>query len=186
EPPEINLNLGDDQFLTLGDTAIIEANVNFLSQFIDTIIWSPADIINCGDSTCMEIGFMTFNTVQVFATVIDINGCTDDDEVIINMRKSRDVFIPNVFSPNDDGYNDHFTIFTNDQQIQNIPSFKVFNRWGELMFDATNFEANVLSNGWDGYFKGERMNPGVFIYLAEIEFIDGRVELYKGDVTLVR
>jgi hypothetical protein len=65
----------------------------------------------------------------------------------------------------------------------------VFNRWGELVHERENFQPvieNTVDYGWDGKFKGEELNPAVFVYLAEVEFIDGRVEIYKGDVSLVK
>lgn len=185
-PIEWTVDLGTDLDLRFGDSIIIEAFVTIPSSQIDTIIWSPSNIVNCNDPDCLEIGINSFTSLEVSAMVIDINGCIDEDVILVKMGKSRDVFIPNIFSPNDDGNNDHFTIFTNERQIKNIPSFKVFNRWGGLIFNATNFQANDPSAGWDGYFKGKRMNTGVFIYLVEVAFIDGRVTVYKGDVTLVR
>ncbi len=185
-PVELTIELGDDLDLLFGDSIIIEALVNIPTSQIDTIIWSPAELINCNDNNCFEIGINSFSSLEVSALVVDINGCVDEDELMVNMRKSRDVFIPNAFSPNDDGYNDYFTIFANEQQIKNIASFKVFDRWGELKFDADNFKANDASRGWDGTFKGEKVNAGVFIYAVEIEFIDGEVQLFTGDVTLLK
>jgi gliding motility-associated-like protein len=186
EPVELTVDLGTDLDLQLGDSILIEALVSVPNSQIDTIVWTPANLINCNDPECLEIGISSFNSLEVSAMVVDINGCTDEDEIKIQMRKSRDIFIPNIFSPNDDGYNDFFTIYTNDRQVKNISSFRIFNRWGELMFDANNFQANDFGSGWDGTFKGKPMKPGVFIYMAEIEFIDGRVQLFNGDVTLVK
>ena len=185
-PVELTIDLGEDLDLQFGDSIIVEAYVSIPNNQIDTIIWSPANIINCNDPACLEIGISSFNSLEVSAMVVDLNGCVDNDEIMVNMRRSRDVFIPNVFTPNYDGNNDFFTVFTNEQQVTNIPSFQVFNRWGELMFSATNFQANDLTNGWDGSFKGEPLNSGVFTYLMEIEFIDGRIQMYRGTVTLVR
>ena len=60
----------------------------------------------------------------------------------------------------------------------------VFDRWGELMHEAYDFEPISDEHGWDGYFRGKKMNPAVFVYFAEVEYFDGQVELFKGDVTL--
>jgi gliding motility-associated-like protein len=91
-----------------------------------------------------------------------------------------------VFSPNNDGLNDIFFISGNEKQITKIKRFMVFNRWGEALYEAIDFLPNDPSKGWDGCFKNETMNPGVFVYFAEVEYIDGWVETFKGDVTLIR
>jgi len=70
--------------------------------------------------------------------------------------------------------------------VVNIKNFRVFGRWGETLFAAENILPNAELEGWDGSFKGQRMQQGVYVYFAEIEFFDGRVEIFKGDVTLVK
>ena len=66
-----------------------------------------------------------------------------------------------------------------------VKIFRIFNRWGETVFAKNNMTPNADSEGWNGQFKGEDLQPGVFIFFAEIEFFDGRVEIFKGDVTLL-
>jgi len=128
----------------------------------------------------------TFNTVSLSATVFDVNGCQASDDLTILIRKNRRVYIPTAFSPNGDGTNDIFYIFGDERQIVKIKKFLIFNRWGEILHEAVDVLPNDLTKGWDGNFKNQRMNPGVFVYFAEVEFIDGLVELYKGDVTLMK
>ncbi|HFA47960.1 MAG TPA: hypothetical protein ENJ95_02955, partial [Bacteroidetes bacterium] len=65
-------------------------------------------------------------------------------------------------------------------------SFFVFSRWGETVFQYHDFQPNNPAFGWDGKHKGEELNPAVFAYFAEIEFVDGVVQLFKGDVVLVK
>ncbi len=186
EPLPIELNLGPDIELELGENATVQAQVNLPLNQIDTLIWSPDDLIICVDSLCMEGIVQTFNTISLNATIIDENGCRASDEVTIVMQKDRRVFIPTAFSPNGDGTNDKFQIFVDQSQIVKINEFRIFNRWGEVVYEAEDFTPDDPVNGWDGNFKNERMNPGVFVYFAEIEFIDGLVEIYKGDVTLMK
>jgi gliding motility-associated-like protein len=186
EPAEVNINLGIDLQLEMGDSAIVKAQINIPNENIDTIIWSPASLINCGDPECLEIGFSSFYSQNLTATLVDIYGCTDEDDISVFIDRDRRVFIPNAFSPNGDGNNDLFMIFGDDKHVININKFIVFNRWGEVVYQGLNFKPNDPDFGWDGTLRGEVMNPAVFVYLAEIEFLDGEVVLYKGDVTLVR
>ena len=88
------------------------------------------------------------------------------------------VFIPNVFSPNDDGYND--ILFVRSEYIKEL-SFSVYNRWGEKVFESQN-----PNEGWDGNYKGQPCSPDVYVYHATVVFEDGTQTSMKGNVTLVR
>ena len=101
------------------------------------------------------------------------------------MSKERKIFIPNAFSPNGDGLNDYLAIFGDEQSIENIRSFRIFNRWGAVVFEKNNMDPNAELEGWDGYLNNKKLQTGVYIFVAEIEFIDGEIELFKGDVTLM-
>jgi len=90
-----------------------------------------------------------------------------------------------VFHPNDSGDNDFSTIHS-DASVKQILYLKVFSRWGEQLFQANNIQTNAESSGWDGTYLGQPMNPAVFVWVAELEFLDGEVVFLKGDVTLVR
>ncbi len=88
------------------------------------------------------------------------------------------VFIPNIFSPNGDGSNDVFCV--RGPEIDSL-HLQIYNRWGNLVF-----ESNDINDGWDGTFKGEKCEEGVYVYWAEITFKNGVKEMKKGDVSLVR
>jgi gliding motility-associated-like protein len=114
----------------------------------------------------------------------DVNGCKDSLENWVFVKELSEVFIPNIFSPNGDGANDFFTVFANDRTAVKVVKFEVFNRWGELVFANRNFNPNVESEGWDGRFNGKLLNPAVFVYVVQVEFVGGRTKTYKGDITL--
>ena len=95
------------------------------------------------------------------------------------------VFVPNAFSPNGDGMNDVLILFS-PGDVQQVKSFRIFDRWGELVFNRQNFLPNYAVNGWDGRFQGQKMGLGVYVYMAEVLLIDGRIEVVSGDVTLIR
>ena len=79
-----------------------------------------------------------------------------------------------------------FMIFANNDKVKKINTFQVYDRWGEQVYLAENFDPNDPDYGWDGKLNEERLNPAVFVYWAEIEFIDGVTIIYKGDVTLMQ
>ncbi|HEY3385415.1 MAG TPA: gliding motility-associated C-terminal domain-containing protein, partial [Saprospiraceae bacterium] len=94
-------------------------------------------------------------------------------------------FIPNVFSPNGDGINDVFFIQTNDR-ITEVVSFRIFDRWGNVVFEDYHFLPNEPQHGWDGRFKEKIMNPAVFTFLVELKDIEGKPIVKPGEVTLLR
>ena len=123
----------------------------------------------------------------VYSIVVEaLNGCVDEDKVTVIVDRRRQVYIPNVFSPNLDGANDLFSIYAKPGTVLKINSLQVFDRWGNSLFLLEDFQPNNPTIGWDGSYKGQPMNPGVFVYVAEIEFIDGERTIFKGDVTIVR
>ena len=121
---------------------------------------------------------------QVTAT--NANGCRDQASIRIIVKKDIPVYIPTAFSPNGDGNNDWFTVYAGQGTITNIRYMQIFNRWGEQVFQNQNFQPNAPAEGWDGLFRNQYLNPGVFAYVVEVEYFDGTTDLLKGDVTLAR
>jgi gliding motility-associated-like protein len=111
-------------------------------------------------------------------------GC--DSVVRVNLRYVfYRIFVPNAFSPEGDGVNDFFSIFTN-QDTKIILQLNIYDRWGELIFSKENFAPNQESLGWDGTYRSKKAQPGVYTYWAKVEFIDGEKRFISGDVVLVR
>ena len=117
-------------------------------------------------------------------SVSDSNNCVASDNMRILVDRKRLVYIPNVFNP-DATNNAVFQIF-GGIDVRKVRSFRIYDRWGALVYQAEGFTPDDISAGWNGTVKGEKAVPAVFTYFAEIEFIDGETELYTGDVTLVR
>ena len=178
DPPVFDL--GPDIYIELGESTTLAATTDFTPSLY---LWEPPDYLDCTDC---EMPFLTpGEDITYFLTVTDENGCTFTDNVRVFVEKARNVYGPTAFSPNNDAKNDEFTLFTG-QQVARINSLQIFDRWGALMFEQFNFEPNNLSIGWDGRHKGQMMNPGVYVWFAEVEFLDGQVGLYEGEVTLIR
>ncbi len=180
--PELIIELPASITIELGENYELLPQINYPSNSIDTLYWSSSDSLDCYN--CLNPIATPNNTSLYTLTVINLNGCKTTANILVNVEKPRDVFIPNAFTPNDDGFNDIFYINANDLMIKQVNKFQVFSRWGELVFTAEDFQPNLPDHGWDGFFKGEKLNPNVFVYYAEIEFIDGLIKIYKGDVTL--
>lgn len=124
--------------------------------------------------------------IQLVATYND--KCVDSISKVVFVRRC-DVYIPNLFTPNNDGKDDFFTAY-GGVNTSLIRSVKIFDRWGEMVFSKENYPLNVEYLGWDGSVstrsKSYGLNSTVFIYMIEIEFTDGTTEVFSGDITLLR
>ena len=188
QPDPISVDIDPVDPIQLGETVTLIARPN-LNVALDSAFWSgPLDSIVCvgTDDDCLAIEVGPFNSSTYEITIIDINGCTASTEILVEVDKIRNVFVPNAFSPNGDGSNDEFRVLTG-QGIRNIKSIRLFDRWGALMyesFDRLPDPSGVI--GWDGTHRGKAMMPGVYVYAVEVEFIDNKTILYRGDITLIR
>jgi gliding motility-associated-like protein len=118
-------------------------------------------------------------------TLVDEDGCIISDDIVISVDQSRNVYIPNAFSPNGDGVNDDFRIFA-DAKVKTIRSLKIFDRWGENLFSISDMAPDAPDAAWDGRHRGQYVGAGVYVYFAEVVFFDGHIETLIGEVVIVR
>ncbi|MFN7115329.1 MAG: gliding motility-associated C-terminal domain-containing protein [Saprospiraceae bacterium] len=187
EGPLLKVDLGKDTVMRFGSRITLEAFVNVPTQTITDLKWSGKIIDNCYDGCWLQpVAGKELGTFPYTVTVTDEKGCVATDEILVTVKPSRNVFIPNAISPNGDGYNDQFVIHAG-REVTSIKKLIILNRWGNLVFQATDFRPNDPSRGWNGRLPdGNAFNPGVFVYYAEIEFTDNTVEVYEGDITVVK
>ena len=180
ESEELLLELGEDEEIELGDSVLI----NPIALFdVDTFFWAPQE------GLLDSVSFTTFASPSITTTyqltAVDSLGCSVSDYITIIVNTQGSVYTPNVFSPNGDGRNDFFTIFAGNN-VAEVTVFRIFDRWGNMVFESSPLQPNIETLGWDGNFNGEPMDPAVFVFYAEIQYVDGRTEVIKGDVTLIR
>jgi gliding motility-associated-like protein len=185
EPNPILVSIGpDDPVINLGDSLYITGSVDQSDLPINTTLWTSEAPMSC--PTCE--GTWVYNSVPTLYTwtVTDINGCIGSASILVNVDYDRDVYVPNIFSPNNDGRNDDFKIFTG-LGVTGVNYFRIYDRWGNLIHEEKDLlpDANGVGK-WDGTFNGDPLNPGVYIFVAEITFIDNATLTYKGDITLVK
>ncbi len=180
EPPPLWVEAGEPIELSLGDEIQLQAQSN---NTMASYSWSPAEGLSC---TGCPWPFLTplrsgWYTVQAE----DPDGCVAKDSVRVSLSEERPVYIPNAFSPNDDGRNDYFTAYYGPAVRQAL-SMRVFNRWGALAFEQENLSPGIPVLGWGGSFQNQPAPSGVYTYVIEIEFIDGKRVQYSGSVSLNR
>ena len=178
------VSLGDDITLNLGEEIRAVALSNMPGSRIESYAWDgDAGVQDCSDCRYLEFIPLEDGCQTVIITTTD--GCVATDEVCYRVNTPRRIYFPNVFSPNDDGENDFFHPFS-DASVKTIRFMTIYDRWGNKLYHNENFSPNDPVAGWDGQSAGRDMNNAVFIWVAETEFIDGQIRLYKGDVTLIR
>lgn len=153
------------------------------SADVTKYLWTPAFNISC--PTCKDPVVTTGKDMKFKLEVKNDGGCTNTDEVSVFVTcNNGNLFIPNTFSPNGDGANDIF--YPRGKGISKIQSLRVFNRWGELVFEKMNFLPNDISMGWNGTYKGQKLTADVFIYTCDVVCENNVVLPYKGDIMLLR
>jgi gliding motility-associated-like protein len=183
-PPDLFLDLGEHQIIELGETVEIAPLYNFIPSGFNWQALSPIDCLDFED--CNPFNFLPTASQQVTLDLFTDAGCSVSDSVFIEVVEARKVWLPNAFSPNGDGINDYFTVFGKTPNVQMVEDFKIFDRWGGLLFERKNFLPNLEQNGWDGTLNGRLVSSGLYIYVATIRFADAQVLKYSGDVFLAR
>lgn len=167
-----------------GEEIQLVVQTTFPEVELAEISWEENATLSCLD--CLRPYARPTETSIYQVHVISQDGCTDEASVRVFVNREFPVYFPNAFSPDNDGHNDVFYPFAKLGTIANIRHMGIYDRWGEAVFAAEDFAPNDPSVGWDGTKAGVMMNAAVFVYLAEVEFVDGRIEILKGDVMLVR
>jgi gliding motility-associated-like protein len=174
------VNAGTDKTISTGTPVDLEAV--YSSDVID-VRWSPTgDVFRAGTN------IITVKPTQNTEYTIEVKnqgGCHASDRVNVMVKfDGSNVFIPNLFSPNSDGVNDIF--YPRGKGIYKIRKMAIFSRWGEVVFEKTNFNSNDASAGWDGTFKGSPLTTDVFVYIVELIGENGTILPLTGNVSLVR
>ncbi|SEQ25253.1 gliding motility-associated C-terminal domain-containing protein [Neolewinella agarilytica] len=176
----------EDVSVQLGEEAILGVETNRGDGALVQWEWS-----NLPDSTaCLTCPEPRVNSLESFVallTVADSNGCVLELRQNVFVTEQELVYMPNAFSPNNgDGVNDIYTVFGNPEFVTNVSAFRIFDRWGNLVFNNENFMVNDPNEGWDGMNAGQKAPAAVYVFSVEVEYYDKRTEVIQGSFTLVR
>ena len=180
DPEEFYITLGQDTSLFLGQSLTVTALAN---RPIARYRWNSTELLGCSDCLTALIQPTLTSTISIVAA--DEHGCEAEANLQILVRRDRQVYFPNAFSPNGDGANDFFMIYGGEDVVE-VKYLRVFNRWGQLLYEIENFQPNQDPIGWDGQFKGLPIQTGTYTFTAAVEFFDGETEVFNGQVSLMR
>lgn len=180
EPAELIVDLGPDREIALGDSTLLEGLTNATS--IDTFIWSPTTYLSNADSL---LTYVRPPASQVYNLMVrDTFGCIGRDEMLLTVRRDNRIFIPNIIRT---GSSENGSLMVyGGPELREVRFFRVYDRWGELVFENLNMPKNDPNVGWRGRARGKDVMPGVYIYVAEVIMTDGTMQTLTGDVTVVR
>jgi gliding motility-associated-like protein len=168
---DFTCNAGENKRICSGEVVQLGTDEDSRRQYQ----WSPGKGLS--DSTTARPLAAPTETKTYYLYVIDEFLQQSYDTVIVEVVNC-DIFIPNIFSPNNDGLND--VLYVRGEGIAQL-SFVIFNRWGEKVFETSD-----PHHGWDGTFKGKQAETGVYVYMVNVTLENGQTVKRSGNVTLVR
>jgi gliding motility-associated-like protein len=177
EPDEVTLSVAPSPTtVKLGDELQLTTTTN--QTGILTYNWLPDNGLSCND--CANPVFSGIVSQTYTVTVTTLKGCVGVANFVVTVVPNYDVFIPNVFTPDNSTANDYWQIFGNLSAFKQM-EMNVFNRWGEKVFSTqdVNFK-------WDGTYRGEKVPPGVYVYTAKFVWLNNHSDSnYHGTVTVL-
>ncbi|MFN8277845.1 MAG: PKD domain-containing protein [Chitinophagales bacterium] len=179
------------QSVLLGLSSDITSRITTFAK-IDSVVWSPDGTLSC--RKCRNPVATPQTTTTYTVTTYYSQGtvqCSITDSITITVLQNCDsgfLYIPNTFTPNNDGENDQFYIRNGGGGDLKINYFRIYDRWGKLVYNREGGKTNHPGDGWNGKLNGDgdNENTGVFVYQFEVECVNGNVTTGKGNVTLLR
>ncbi len=197
EPPPLEIDAGLPLEIELGfqdtlDATIMPAGANV------TYMWSPEEGLDCPDSEfidCPDPIVISPGTTTYTVTITDEAGCTSSDQVTVRTIIVRPFYAPTVITPDTRDVESVFKLGFG-RQAERVVEFCIFDRWGNQIYLGKDIELdqnNEMVSGWDGRFGtavgqtgSAQVNPGVYVWYADVLFIDGEIIPLAGDVTIIK
>jgi gliding motility-associated-like protein len=145
--------------------------------------WTPSIGLSC--DTCLKTLLNVNASTSYKLRASTKYECVDSVDVNVNVYFQKTLALPNVFTPNGDGLNDHFYVIAG-KDVDRVKSLVIFNRWGRKVFEKNNMLPNDYYSGWDGTTNGKNAEMGTYVYTVILEFRDGSSKTYNGTISLIR
>ncbi len=146
-------------------------------------VWEFSPYLGCTD--CAEPFARPF-VASVFRLIVtDALGCTATAVIPVSVLETQRIYVPNIFSPNDDGQNDRLVVYFGGE-VEAVLSAVVFDRWGETMVEQKDIPAGQSLEVWDGQYRNKPAGPGIYVIVLKLRMVDGRIVHRATDVALVR
>ncbi|MFL9482158.1 PKD domain-containing protein [Chitinophagaceae bacterium LWZ2-11] len=174
------VNLGPDQQLATG--TLLPLKATYTNGPIYTWQWTGKDL-SCTD--CPEPIAEVKKDACYYLTATNQYKCSGSDTICVKaFCESAQIFIPNAFTPDNDGMND--ILMVRGKGIKEIKLFRIFNRWGQVVFERAHFQPNDKSSAWDGKINGVAATPDVYVYMCDVVCENDVAYTYKGNVAILK
>jgi len=180
EIPKIQTKI-DKLQISLGDVVQLAAEVNNVSSY--TIRWSPIDQVDC--STCITTAATPLQNTIYTIVVTSKDSCEDTSQIDVMVDKKRSFVMSNVVSPNNDGNNEKIKIYSGND-LAMIHFIKIYDRWGNLMYEAKSLNKGIIELDWELNFNGSSILPGVCTWIAKTEYIDHEILIHRGTISVLK
>lgn len=161
-PAPFEVDIGPDVFITAGGVYQLSATA---TAPVAKYQWQPAN-------------------TAIILKATDTTGCTGADTLQLSYDNTIALYVPNAFTPNNDGLHDHLAVSTSPGILE-IEYFRVFDRWGNLIFEYLAFPAAPLTDLWDGSYGGKRLAPDTFVWTASLRLTNRSTAVRSGALTLI-
>jgi gliding motility-associated-like protein len=181
ENPELTIDAGTDMEVEDGKDLQLNAKASFPVAYLS---WSPVEFLSCTD--CPDpVAENPDRDILYTVMATDDKGCHASDDILLTIMPEDDLYVPTVFSPNGDGVNDTWRIYSSDEETRLI-SLSIMDRWGGILFQCSDRLLNDSGVEWDGSLKGSEMGAGVYLFVAVVQSGDLAYKHLKGDITVIR
>lgn len=188
-PYEFEVELLEDQSLFLGENVSLQAVTNLPDSLMLDVNWSHVfDTI--GSDELVQVGALPLGRHDVQVEISNLNGCIESDKVVVEVLFEKRLFVPNALRPTSVNEANRFlNLFADPVMVRSINRFEVYDRWGRRVFMRENVPVSTELQpdyAWDGFIDGKVGGEGAYIYMAEVEFATGHIEVVKGTIMLVQ
>lgn len=176
--------LPEEMQARLGVPLVLDPDYQVPENLIESAEWFPERYLDCYD--CLYPKMVPIDNVLYVLRLKDIFGCVNETSTFVLVNRRVEVFVPNAFSPDGDGYNDQLTLFADPAQVKQILHLTIFSRWGDQVFQRRDFPPNDERFSWDGRFQGKPLPTGMYVYSAQVQLVDDTVVPLQGEILLMK
>ncbi len=190
QPERFEINLGEDIVYQLGGQKPVINVIPSEGSSIIKVNWSDPSFLDCKNDNCQEVEVKQYGNTELIADAVNQNGCMARARVKLTLNEKENVFIPSVLKTDGsvlDFENTRWKI-TLGEGVESVRTLKILDRWGNVVYTGENLDNNF--EGWDGKYNGKDLPPGVYVFVAEIQFVKieetAKTNMYSGSITLIR
>lgn len=182
EEEDISVYIGMDTIVAMGSLMDFELTTNESLDNLDEIIWTGLENFSC--INCSEIQFNARNSISLSVLIKNKSGCTATTSVKIEVVEVEHVYFPSIFTPNSENSSGFYLSYK--PSIDKVVFAQIYDRWGNLLYEHTNYDPIATNFNWDGTFRGQLVDSGVYVVVVKYKLLSGDSFTEAQTLTLIR